>query len=633
MAENDIIPFNASSSGARPAALGELSPASRARLSAVQLEKDVVDYCERLYEMATQDRSRDREIRETTRAIDYLEGKQWGDRARYGRNRPVLNKVRRHFWDQVGLLTDLTLDYTVKLFDKLNDYSEFERLINVLSVHWAQRNQFTDNIYDIILYGLLHTGPAKVQWNSTLNGGMGDVDIIPIAPWQWATLGAGTRVQDSECVMYFPVVTRDHIARRFGHTLASRVDCDMEYGGALGGGQVQRPSHIGKDTWARMGEGLRTSLGIRQSGYANDALYPMATCKEFWLRDSSVNQGRESVIVGNPDANWSYIVEPGMALYPRGRVIVEAGSAVLEDAPNPYWHAKFPFPVFRPFRVPWKLSGDSMMRSWMQMNTVINTIMGGMLDYLQSMNEPTLVAPKGAFPAGDWDALDPGAPGGKIKYNNNAPKAPEFVKRGEVPVAANMQYIAEVNKEFDMSSGASAMNSALGKKQVPGGDSLEMILNARSLPVKVESRSLASFIEDGGQMVVADMLQFYSVAHRMAIMGAAGITSADYRPIYGEAMPAGMAPEDFVRKFQGIVKRDTLLASQKSDKVQYAFALAKMGKLSDRNLFRALDDNFDFEQNKRELIEEAKVKMQVAAAAAALQGKGPAGHKEGKGRK
>lgn len=620
----DIIPASTDTSRSTPPPLSGLSDREKAIVNALLLERDVVDFCGRLYETATGDRDREREIRETSRMIEYLEGKQWGERARVGRNRPVLNKVRRHFWDQVGLLTDLSIDYQVKMFNSLQGYSSFEDMINKLTTKWAMQPRFSDSIYDIILYGLLHTGPAKVQWNSTLAGGMGDVDIVPIAPWQWATLGTGSRVQDAECVLYYPIVTLDHIARRFGRGLASRVEPDMSLG-STSSGNLQRPPHIDKAAWVRMGAGLRTALGTRSSGTARDSVYPMVQAREFWMRDNALNEGRESVLVGPRDCNWSYIVEPGMPLYPRGRVIVVAGGTVLEDSPNPYWHAQFPFPLFRPFRLPWKMTGDPVMKSWMQMNTVINTIMGGMLDYLVSVNEPTLVAPMAAFPSGDWDALDPGAPGGKIRYRNNAPKPPDFMKRAEAPVAANFQYVGEVNREFDMSSGASAMQAALSKKQVPGSDSLEAILSARSLPVRVESRSLASFVEDGGGMVVSNMLQFYTVAHRLAILGAGGFTAADFKPIYGEARMEGMAPEEFVRRFQGVVKRDTLLASQKDQRIQYALALNKMGKLSDRNLFKMLDTNFNYEENVKELVEEAALKMKVAAAAAARQGKGAGG--------
>jgi len=512
--------------------------------------------------------------------------------------------------------------------------SSFEKMLNELAVHWAMKSRLEDRLYDVILYGLLHTGPSKIQWNSALAGGMGDNELLPIAPWQWAVMGAGTNPSDAECIQYFPVVTRDYLARRFGKALAGRVQYDMEYGGQLGG-SFHRPGKISRETWSRMGEGLRMSLGIKRSATADDAVYPMALQKEFWLRDDSINERSHTVTVGpcdsrgEPTVNWAYRAEPGESLYPRGRVIVTAGGCVLEDTCNPYWHARFPFPVFRPFRVPWKLSGDPMARPWMQMNNIVNRIMGGVLDMINAIVEPTLIGPKGAFPAADWDALDPGAAGGKIKYNNNAPRAPEFAKRSEIPGWV-FSYLGEINKELEMTSGASAMQQALTKKQVPGGDSLEMILGARSLPVKVESKALASYIEDGGQMTIANMLQFYSAAHRVNILGASGLSSADYRPIYGEAIPQGMKPEDFVRKFQGTVRRDTLLQSEKDRKLQMAFVLLKMGKISDQMFFRMSDSNFDFSLNKSELLEEARLKLLVAAASAALTGKGQAGGKQRK---
>jgi hypothetical protein len=52
--------------------------------------------------------------------------------------------------------------------------------------------------------------------------------------------------------------------------------------------------------------------------------------------------------------------------------------------------------------------------------------------------------------------------------------------------------------------------------------------------------------------------------------------------------------------------------------------LRKLGDLSSKNLFKRIDPNFDFEGNKQELIEEARTKLLIAAANAALTGKGQA---------
>ena len=255
------------------------------------------------------------------------------------------------------------------------------------------------------------------------------------------------------------------------------------------------------------------------------------------------------------------------------------------------------------------------------MNNVINRINGGILDMIIHIIEPTLVAPKAAFPPADWDALDPSAYGAKIKYNNNAPRPPEFQSKRELP-AFVLTYLTEISREAESTSTGSAMTQALGKKQVPGGDALEMIKHSRSTPVRVQSRALESFLRDSGYMGICNMLQFYSVAHRIEVLGAQGITEADYNPIYGEARPKGMKPEDFVRRFMFIIKPGSTLAVEKNERIQHAFTLRKMGDLSSRGLFRILDQNFSWDRNKEELLEEARLKLLVAAANAAVTGKG-----------
>ena len=122
-------------------------------------------------------------------------------------------------------------------------------------------------------------------------------------------------------------------------------------------------------------------------------------------------------------------------------------------------------------------------------------------------------------------------------------------------------------------------------------------------------------------MLTANMLQFYSVSHRVSILGTQGFSSSDFTPIYGQGLPSGMKPEEFVRRFSGTVRRDTILESQRDSEKQTALLLAKLGKLSDENLFKVLKPNFNFRENQEQLIREAAIKIKLAAAGAALQGK------------
>jgi hypothetical protein len=592
-----------------------------------RLEDQVIEWTDKLFEELTSEKSRETEIRECIRIIEYIEGKQWAANARHARSRPVVNKLHRHYWEGIGFLTDLALDFQVKMYEKLGEFDEFSKILNELCVFWAEHSKFTDRTYDVVHYGMLHSGWAKLHWKSTLNGGLGDMALTAIAPWNIALASGSNDPNEAEALCYYRVVTLNQLLRDFGD-IAKRVEPDSIYnsGGAQLSSDSLRPSFINKDTWAKLGDPLKKRV-LGDNVPVGEDIYPKTLLKEFWLRDDQKNTGSETVTVGpaesngEPKYNWCYRVEPGEALYPRGRVILTAGNVVLTDAPNPYWHARFPFSSFRPLRVPWKLSGYSPVKPWMQMQNITNRIYGGLLDFINAILEPTLIAPKAAFPQADWDALDPGMAGGKIRFNNNSPKAPEFVKKAELPGWV-FQYLQEIGKEYDMASGASAMSQALGKKQVPGDDALERIMSSRSLPIKVQSRALTSWVSDIGEMGVSNILQFYSAAHRVAILGTKGLSHNDFRPIYGEAIPSGMKGEDFVKKFQFAIRPDSTLVSQKNEKIAFAMELQKRGILSARGLFSILDSNMDFDKNQKELIAEAKIKIGLAGAAAIATGKG-----------
>ena len=591
------------------------------------LEDEVIEFTERLFEQLTTDRERERELKDCLKILDYLDGKQWSSNARFSRSRPVVNKFSRHYWEGIGYLSDLALDFHVKLYDSDNEYNDLEALLNGLAIYWALRSSFEDRTYDVIHYGMLHSGWSKQAWRSSLNGGLGDIEIVGIAPWEIAVEGTGNDPNDAECICFYRVETVKQLIRDYGQ-VGGRVKPDLAYttGGASLSSEALRPSHVAKETWAKLADPLKKRL-LGDSVPMSEDIYPKAIKKEFWLKDDALNETSQTVVVGpqdengKPAYNWCYYAEPGMPLYPRGRVIVTAGGAVLADAPNPYWYSHHPFSCYRPYRVPWRLSGLSPTKPWLQMQNITNRIYGGVLDMITAILEPTLIAPKAAFPQGDWEAIDPGAAGGKIKYNNNSPKAPEFAKRAEVPGWV-FSYLQEISKEFDMASGASAVSQALGKKQIPGDDALERIISSRSLPIRVQTKSLTSWVRDNGNMAISNMLQFYSMAHRMQILGLKGVTRSDYRPIYGEMRPKGMEGEDFVRKFLFSIKPGSTLAAEKNEKTGVAMELQKRGILSAKGLFRQLDNNFNYQQNREELVDEAKIKILMAGAAAAITGKG-----------
>ena len=582
----------------------------------VNLEREVLDWCDAVYAEAEDELSTSPEFKMTSKLIDYIHGRQWSASSRFGRSRPVKNRVFRQFIETVGLLTDIQPDFQVNIHDKIEGHSELQDLLNKMITAWATLSDFEGELQQVAAYGLLHTGYAKVQWDSTQLDGIGDNLFRHLSPMNVMKVGTTGKLHDAECIIVRTPVTIAWLQRKYG-PIADGIRPDLSVFEAPG--TAMRPSSVSKNSWTKLSPALRRLIGQKNQGVISK--YPQVMLKEFWLKDDSVWKGSESIRVGRKGTNWSYIVEPGMPLYPRGRVIMTAADRVLEDTCNPYWHSKAPISVYRPFRVPWQFEGASMMEPIVAMQNVINRIYGGVMDTVQQAIEPSIIAPKGALSQSGWDALDPGAVGQKIAYNNNSPQPPTWRKPPEL---ANyvMTVVQNFEQEQDLTSGAAVMNQLAQKKQVPGGDSLDQIMNSRSTNIRLAGRALQAFLTECGQMAVSNYLQFADSRHRIARFGSDGLTAMDFEPLYGNMLPRGMKPESFVNKVQFTIRKGSLLTIEQQDKLQIAFGLRKAGDLSRRGLYRIMDANVDIKQIEAELKEEMAEKAAIAAAAGALNPKG-----------
>lgn len=587
-----------------------------------KLEQDVIEWTESVYSEAEQELTSTHEVKLTGKLIDYIHGRQWSPQARFGRSRPVNNRLFRQFIEMVGLLTDIEPDFQVKFYNGHEGFSELEKLLNEMITIWANMSDFEMELSQTVMYGLIHTGFGKVQWNNTLNNGEGDNEFIPISPINLMSVGSQSKMSQGEVTIYRVPVTMAYLKRKYG-AIADGVRPDSALSSMPA--QMMRPAKMPNAQWSKLPPTLQRMLGQRTDALSTK--YPVALLKEFWMRDDSVWDGAESIRVGPELANWSYIVEPGMPIYPRGRLVVTAGRKILEDTCNPYWHSTptGPFACYRPYRVPWQFNGLSVLEPIAAIQNILNRIDGGVMDTINAAIEPSIVAPKAAFSQQSWDSMDPGAPGSKFMYNNNSPKSPEWRKPPELG-AYVLPFKQDLMKEQDATSGSAAMQQALGKKQVPGGDSLDMIMNAKSTNIRLMGRSLKSFLTDIGTMVACNNLQFSTAKARASMFGGKGLQDSDFTPIYGSLLPAGMEPERFVKMCGFSIRKGSLLGIEKADEIQVAFGLRKNKDLSRKGLYRKLDANIDVAKIEEELLEEAKVAITLGAIAGQAGGKGH-GHK------
>src|ERR1039458_7671362 len=311
----------------------------------------------------------------------------------------------------------------------------------------------------------------------------------------------------------------------------------------------------------------------------------------------------------------SYVIalRGSMAMAAKAKKVNYQGSIHCVTVPNSFLYVR------RNGRPSW--CGNSSLEPIAAMQAILNRINGGVLDTVYGAIERPLMGPKAAFSQQDWDTIDPNNPGVKVPYNNNSPREPRYLEAPQLP-----QYVAatqdRIEREMDQTSGASAISQAIAKKQVPGGDALDMIFNSRSTNIRLMGRGLKSFLVETGGLVVADMMQFYSARHRLLKYGAKGIVANDLIPWYGQLLPAGMEPEQFVKSVNFTIRRGSVLAIEKAEKIPVAFALRKGKDLSRRKLFAFLDTNINLDENEAELKAEMAEKAAIGAAAGALSGKG-----------
>src|ERR1039458_6843851 len=94
------------------------------------LEREVLAWADAVYEEGERELADSREIRLTSRLIDYISGQQWNAKSRFGRSRPTVNRLFRQFVEMAGLLTDIEPDFQVKFANEDEEFAKLQDLLN-----------------------------------------------------------------------------------------------------------------------------------------------------------------------------------------------------------------------------------------------------------------------------------------------------------------------------------------------------------------------------------------------------------------------------------------------------------------------------------------------------------------------
>jgi hypothetical protein len=556
------------------------------------------------------------ELREIENALDYLVGLQWKEAMPSYRAKPVSNEFLTMFWEAVGLLTDIRPIFHVTDLGKTGDFSETQKVLNALAKGWAKTTHFETNFAFNIMWGMLTSAPCKVFWDPFARGTSADpweadITMEALSPKSVIRLGDGSGdIQSDECVIYRRVRTLDWIKRAYP-TMGKYVE--PENAKSKYTVDVQAPAGVEPQFYPQLSPGMKRLMGIGET-QTFDSVYPQAEVQEFWRNNDQINESSRIVEMGPATAKWRYQVQPGKKLYPRGQVCVRANGVILYDQPNPYYHRRKPFALLGLLGVPWQQYAMSVVQPWMKQQDILNQMMYGVLQTIKKATNPALMASKAAINPAAMRAIDSSKPGLKITYSQNAPNPPQWQPPPVLPTYV-LQTYGMILQSMKQTSGAAAVGDAMSKKQVPAGDSIEKIQWAKNTPIRLMGRSAEYFMNEVGQLWIGDALQFYDAAHRMQILGPAGLVKEDFDNDPASMIPEGIDAEAFVRRYHFATEKGSLLGAQKQERTPIMFAMRKNHDISRDTLFDFLDWNIDRKKNEEGLAKEAEAAAKAQAAA------------------
>ena len=133
------------------------------------------------------------------------------------------------------------------------------------------------------------------------------------------------------------------------------------------------------------------------------------------------------------------------------------------------------------------------------------------------------------------------------------------------------------------------MGKLAGKKQAPGGETIESMREGMNTMTRLEGRHVEMFLRDAGQIVLSNIFQFYTAKQRMNILGDAGLDWADFDFDPGNLVPDGSPKEDHHKHFSFEIAQGSLLNNSKDRDRSVAISMAMKDLISRQELYRKLD--------------------------------------------
>ena len=266
------------------------------------------------------------------------------------------------------------------------------------------------------------------------------------------------------------------------------------------------------ELFQQLSPGYKRLMGGNDKTNIN-SVYPKAQVCEYWMKDDEINEATRDIWMGPKGApSGDTGSSPGRSLThtrtPDHKV--QRGDSVRRAKPLlPPEEAVLTLGLYD---IPSQEYALSVIGPRTKQQDILNQIMAGVLDCVKKALRPALMAPKSAIHPDalrQIDSIEAEPEGLVITQMRLRLRRGQIRRTSEVILLPVYQMI---EKSMKRGSGASAMDDAVGKKQVPGGDTLEKIQFSKTTPIRFKAGNVETGVNEVGELWTATALQFYDAS-------------------------------------------------------------------------------------------------------------------------
>jgi hypothetical protein len=463
--------------------------------------------------------------------ISYLNGTGGPLRTNSQLSRVRTNRLRKINYEITSSLTDVRSIWTYETAN--NELKPQADIFNLLVRNWW-RTSFSDRkLQDALMFSAVGgSGYLKVEWDPKQPGG-GNISLVPLDPRDVIPINpaAGIHVQQWEGVAIRVTKSLAALRDRYPTKWHKLALSSKNWFDPKNNGSKSKGLEIVSPVLDRLFSGRMPSTGPSDIDLVH-----------IFVKDESMNTGKDPVLMGRPDTNWCYLVYPlgsihpitkkvvteEMAkLYPRGRLIICTPDVILEDLPNPYWHGLFPIVKFTLDPMPWSILGSSLIADLIPLQDSLNNTLQGIENGVKQWLQKAMVADSRAISKSLVKSFDSRLPGQKLMINPTLGEGVKLLDGPQLP-AFIMEYVQTLVESMDDNSGVKGLRELAQLKQMPSSDTIEKFMDAQSPLLRLRARMMEQSLAEMAEMVKSMILQYYDAPRRLQILGPDGITPQDF---------------------------------------------------------------------------------------------------------